>query len=247
MAGDTIDVVVVYPQLLGLYGDRGNALALKHRAAVRDIGVRIVEVQPGEPVPSAADIYLLGGGEDGSMLAAADLLRRDRGLVTAVRRGAPCLAVCAGLQLLACEFAGPDDVIRPGLGLLDVRCWRLTGPRAVGEVVAEPLRLVDEPLSGYENHQGDAVLGPGAEPLGLVRHGVGNGHDRLEGVVQGSVVATYLHGPVLVRNPTLADHLLAAAIGAPLRAWSDPSVDRLRRERLHAAEGILGRLTRPRS
>jgi lipid II isoglutaminyl synthase (glutamine-hydrolysing) len=246
MADETVDVVLVYPQLLGLYGDRGNALALKHRAAVRDIGVRIIEVQPGEDVPSVADIYLLGGGEDGSMLAAADLLKGDRGLVSALRRGAACLAVCAGLQLLAREFAGPDGAIRPGLGVLDVRCRRLTGQRAVGEVVAEPLRLVDEPLSGYENHQGDALLGPAASALGLVRHGVGNGHDRLEGAVQGAVVATYLHGPVLVRNPSLADHLLAAAVGAPLRAWSDPSVDRLRRERLHAAEGLLSRLTRPR-
>jgi CobQ-like glutamine amidotransferase family enzyme len=243
MPSETVDVVVVYPQLLGLYGDRGNALALKHRAAVRGIGVRIIEVQPGEPVPSVADMYLLGGGEDASMLAASDLLRRERGLVAALRRGAPCLAVCAGLQLLACEFDGPDGLSRTGLGVLDVRCSRLTGPRAVGEVVAEPLRLVGEPLSGYENHQGDAVLGPAAEPLGLVRHGVGNGHGRLEGAVQGALVATYLHGPVLVRNPGLADHLLAAAVGAPLRAWSDPSVDRLRRERLHAAEGLLARLT----
>jgi lipid II isoglutaminyl synthase (glutamine-hydrolysing) len=243
VTADTLDVALIYPQLLGLYGDRGNALALKHRAAVRGISVRIVEVQPTDPVPHGADIYLLGGGEDASMLVANELLTADRGLADAVSRAAPCLAVCAGLQLLATQFAGPDGVTRPGLGLLDAACGRLTGPRAVGEVVADPTRLVDEPLSGYENHQGDAVLGPAAEPLAVVRHGVGNGHDRLEGAVQGSIVATYLHGPVLVRNPGIADHLLESAVGAPLRAWSDPSVDRLRRERLHAAEGFLARLT----
>lgn len=237
---DTLDIVVVYPELLGLYGDRGNALALRRRAFVRGLDARIVEASPGEPVPVTADLYLFGGGEDAAMLAAYDLLAEQTPLVRALGRGAPCLAVCAGFQLLSAEFVGPDGVGRPGLGVIDARCGRLTGPRAVGEVVTAPTggQLTD-PLTGFENHQGDAILGSDAEPLAAVRTGVGNGHDGGEGAVQGRVIATYLHGPVLVRNPQLADRLLSEAVGAALPAWSDESVERLRRERLRAQGGLL--------
>jgi lipid II isoglutaminyl synthase (glutamine-hydrolysing) len=103
---------------------------------------------------------------------------------------------------------------------------------------------VPGPILGFENHQGAAVLGPGARPLGRVETGVGNGHEQQEGAIQGRVVATYLHGPVLVRNPGLADHLLEMVTGRELEEFVDPPVDRLRRERLRAAgpRRLLGRL-----
>ena len=234
--GTTLDIAVVYPELLGLYGDRGNALALQLRAQARGIDTRVIEVSPGQPIPESADVYLLGGGEDAAMLAAYEQLTVRPSLVRALDRGAPCLAVCAGFQLLSGEFVGPDGVTRPGLGVLDARCHRLPGPRAVGEVVtAPPGGALSEPVTGYENHQGDAVLGAKARPLATIRTGVGNGHDGAEGAVQDNVVATYLHGPVLVRNPQLADYLLGNAVGAALPTWSDESVERLRRERLRAA------------
>src|SRR5690348_14535597 len=135
MSRDTIDVVLVHPELLGLYGDRGNALALRHRARARDLDVRLVEVVAGEPVPVSADLYLVGGGEDASMVLSHRLLVEDGGLQRALENGAACLAVCAGLQMLSQEFTGPDGAVRRGLGILDVRCPRLTGARAVGEVV----------------------------------------------------------------------------------------------------------------
>jgi CobQ-like glutamine amidotransferase family enzyme len=231
-ATDAITIALVYPSLLGTYGDRGNTLALVHRARARDLPVRVLEISPDDPVPADADVYLLGGGEDSSLLLAYDLLREQPTFVAALERGAACLAVCAGFQLLSERFAGPDGTPRDGLGVLDARCGRLPGKRAVGEVVAEPVALPVGPLTGFENHQGDALLGADATPLGKVGTGVGNGHDAQEGAVQRNVVATYLHGPVLVRNPALADHLLSVATGADLEPYQHAAVERLRTERL---------------
>jgi lipid II isoglutaminyl synthase (glutamine-hydrolysing) len=231
---EAVTIVHVYPQLLGTYGDRGNVLALVHRARGRGIAVRVVDVGLDEALPRTADLYVLGGGEDAAQLLAARCLLADE-RVAAVLAGAPTLAVCAGLQLLARSFLDGDGRPTPGLGLLDVDCGRLPR-RAVGEVVSEPVELPGAPtLTGYENHRGDARLGPAARPLGRIVTGVGNGDGRTEGAQQGTVLATYLHGPVLVRNPWLADELLSRAVG-PLAAYDDGPVDELRAERLAAAD-----------
>ena len=243
MQRERVGIVVVYPRLLGLYGDRGNGIALRHRAEARGIPTELVEVETGDPIPEQGDLYLVGGGEDRSMTAAARLLDAQPALGRAVEAGAGCLAVCAGLQLLSREYVGHDGSVRPGLGLLDVTCGRLPGERAVGEVVARS-EIDGTALLGFENHQGDAVLGPLARPLGAVVVGRGNGHDRLEGAVQGGVIATYLHGPVLVRNPALADWLLARAVGHDLAPLVDARVERLRRERLRAAPTLRARRLR---
>ena len=228
-------VVLVYPDLLGTYGDRGNALALTHRARARDLPVRLIEVAPDESAPASADLYLVGGGEDVSQALAWETLKAEKSIIAALQGGATCLAVCAGFQLLSREFRDRDGDMVAGLGLLDVVCARLPDRRAVGEVVAEPVGIPGLPtLSGYENHQGDAVLGADARPLGRVIRGLGNGDGVTEGAVQGNVVATYLHGPVLVRNPALADHLLETVAG-PLAPLPDEAVERLRRERIAAA------------
>jgi CobQ-like glutamine amidotransferase family enzyme len=241
MADSTLSLILVYPELLGLYGDRGNALALGRRALGRGIDTRIVEVAVGEPIPADGDVYLVGGAEDASMLVALDALRGSSSLSTVLAAGRPCLAVCAGLQLLGRSFTGPDRQTHEGLGVLDVTCDRLTGARAVGEVLVESTDAFGGIVTGFENHFGDALLGPDAAPLGRVRVGVGNGRDGVEGAVQAGIVATYLHGPVLVRNPRLADRLLTAAVGHPLDPLPDPQIERLRRERLRAAEHDLRR------
>ncbi len=235
MHADTeLTVVLVYPELLGTYGDRGNALALVRRAAARGLRTRVVEVAFGDPLPAGGDIYLVGGSEDAAQALAVRSLLEAKGSRD-ILAGSTCLAVCAGFQILARDFAGPDGTRQPALGLLDVSCGRLGGQRAVGEVVTEPVGIPGLPtLTGYENHQGSAVLGADARPLGRVVHGVGNGEDRTEGAVQGNVVATYLHGPVLVRNPGLTDHLLERSTGT-LPPFDDDAVERLRRERLAAA------------
>lgn len=229
---DALRVVHVYPHLLGTYGDAGNALVLRHRAAARGIAVEVIVVQPGEPVPTQGDIYLLGGGEDAKQTAAAHELREDGGLVEAARRGAAVLGICAGYQLLGETFLGVGGAVTPGLGLLDVRTDRLER-RAVGNMLARPVagaRFGD--LIGFENHGGATTVGPDARPIAHVAIGVGNGDGRgTEGAVQGNVYGTYLHGPALALNPSLADQLIVLSVGylAPL---DDVLCERLRDHRL---------------
>ena len=210
--GESLTIVHVYPELLGTYGDRGNVLALVHRAEARGVPVRVLDVGLDEPLPRSGDLYVLGGGEDSAQVLAARCLFADDHAV-AVLEAAPTFAVCAGLQLLSRSFLDGQGLRAPGLGLLDVDCERLA-ERAVGEIVTEPVDLPGAPaLSGYENHRGSARLGSDARPLGRLVAGVGNGDGLTEGAQQGSVVATYLHGPALVRNPWLADELLTRACG----------------------------------
>lgn len=240
-------IVLVYPELLGTYGDRGNALALRRRAEGRGIPSRIVEVPLGDHLPTSGDVYLVGGSEDAAQLLALRSLLHEKAVGDVLHGRAACLAVCAGFQILAREFAGADGHREPGLGLLDVACGRLPGERAVGEVVTEAVGIPGlPPLTGYENHQGDAVLGPAARPLGRVVVGVGNGASHTEGAVQDNLVATYLHGPVLVRNPALADHLLERSTG-PLASFDDEAVEQLRRERFAATQPRASRRSKYRS
>ncbi len=234
MGDSELTVALVYPDLLGTYGDRGNALAMVRRARARGLSVRVVEVNDEQSMPLSADVYLIGGSEDSTQLLALEALRQQPGAAEALA-GSACLAVCAGFQLLGRDFATADGRRVEGLGVLDVTCDRLPGARAVGEIVVDPVGLPGvATLTGYENHQGSARLGSGAQPLGRVRVGVGNGVGDTEGVVKDGVVATYLHGPVLVRNPDLADHLLARVAG-PLAPFEDEAVELLRAERLEAA------------
>jgi len=241
---DALRIVHVYPHLLGTYGDAGNAIVLAHRARARGIAVEVVVVQPGEPVPSQGDIYLLGGGEDAKQTAAARELREDGGILEAGRRGAAVFGICAGYQLLGETFLGVGGVVTAGLGLLDVRTDRLER-RAVGNMLARPVAGSGLPdLIGFENHGGATVLGPGARPLGHVAIGVGNGDGRgTEGAVQGNVYGTYLHGPGLALNPALADRLLATALG-DLAPIDDHLCDALRRHRVQVVLPATARVGR---
>ena len=180
MAGreSTVTIALLFPDLLGTYGDSGNAVILAQRLRWRGIGAEVVTVRAGDPVPAGCELYVVGGGEDLPQALAARQLgaRLDRPLGRAVDGGAAVLAVCAGLQILGTSFVGPDGVQADGLGLVDCVTRRGTGRRAVGEIVVEPVAgLGLPPLTGYENHAGVTSLGPGAAPAGRVRYGVGNG------------------------------------------------------------------------
>ncbi len=224
-ATDPVTVVLLLPEVLGTYGDAGNAAVLASRLRWRGIPADVLTVGWTEAVPSGGDVYVLGGGEDAAQVLACDRLRDSIGLRRALDRGAPTLAVCAGLQILGTEFTLGDGTRVAGLGALDVETRPGGGPRRIGDVVAEPLLAgIDGHLEGFENHGGITELGPDAAPLARLRDpargpvGAGNGTgDRLEGAVsdrgRGNVVGTYLHGPVLARNPALADLLLARAVG----------------------------------
>jgi lipid II isoglutaminyl synthase (glutamine-hydrolysing) len=134
--------------------------------------------------------------------------------------------------VLGHEFANPDGTSNPGLGILDVRTVRGTGRRAVGELLSEPVLAGLPTLTGYENHGAVTHLGPDVQPLARVIHGIGNGGgDGTEGAVSGRILATYMHGPALARNPALADLLLSWVVG-DLTPVDDNEVDDLRAERL---------------
>lgn len=234
MSDSSVQLISIYPALLGTYGDGGNVLALLHRARLYGIDVDVTIVSPGQPVPRDGDLYVLGGGEDTAQVAAANALRVDGGLTAAADRGAAVLAICAGYQLIGHTFPDATGTPSPGIGILDISTDRLPA-RAVGELAANPTKNapdgVFEVLSGYENHAGATHLGPGAQPLANVRAGIGNG-DGTEGAVSGRIVGSYLHGPCLARNPQLADQLLFWITGEQLEQIDEPEVDELRRERL---------------
>lgn len=228
---NALTIVHIYPTVLGLYGDRGNTMVLAHRARARGIEVETVIVDPGDAVPAHADIYLLGGAEDLAQAKAVELLRADGNLGRAVAAGRPVLAICAAFQVLGESFPADGRTIT-GLGLLDVVTVPGT-PRAVGEVIAEPVSLPLGTLTGYENHGGRTRLGADAAPLARVTSGIGNGTgDDTEGAVQGSIIASYLHGPMLARNPAVADLLLERATGAAVAPIDEPLAIALRTERL---------------
>jgi hypothetical protein len=238
---DAVRIALLYPAVLGTYGDGGNAVVLAERLHWRGIAAEVISVGIDQPLPNEADLYVLGGGEDSAQTLAASRLA-DGSLRRAVDRGATVFAVCAGFQILGESFLDAGGEVFPGLGLIDCRTDRLDGSRAVGELLVEPALPDLGVLTGYENHGGRTTLGPAASPLGSVRFGIGNGAADIDGAVQGNVVATYLHGPALARNPVLADHLLSKTVG-PLQPVSDAEADELRRERIHAvtSPGRLGR------
>jgi CobQ-like glutamine amidotransferase family enzyme len=230
----TLRIVWIYPDLLSTYGDRGNLLILRRRAALRGLPVQTYQVRSDQAMPSTADIYLVGGGEDGPQSLAAQRLIADGGLHRAVAQGAAVLAVCAGYQIFGSSFYA-KGVQCPGLGLLDLRSDR-GETRAVGELRGDiDPRLGLPPLTGFENHGGRTRLGPEVMPLARVTAGVGN-DTHYEGAWRGKILGTYAHGPALARNPALADLLLLWATGADsLAPLDDTWADRLRGERLAAA------------
>jgi len=235
-----LTIGLVLPDVLGTYGDDGNALVLRERARRRGIDASVERIMLHDDVPPSCDLYTLGGGEDSAQLLAAARLSASPGLQAAAADGRPIFAVCAGLQVLGHTFRAHGNEVE-GVGLLDVTTAPLTR-RATGELASEPTRAgitaeLSEPLTGFENHMGATVLGPDAAALGRVTRGVGNGADgeKVDGVVQGSVIATYMHGPALARNPQLADLLIARALDIPLAELEPLELDavtKLREERL---------------
>jgi len=223
--GRRADLVIAhqYPDLLQAYGDRGNVITLARRAEWRGFSVRVLGVSRGERIEGAVDLIVIGGGSDRvQALIGADLAARRQRLAVLVRDGTVVLGVCGGYQLLGHRYVGVDGFEVEGLGLLDVTTMaaadRIVGRmRARGCIDGEDFALI-----GFENHAGRTTLGPAATALAQVRAGQGNnGRDRTEGAVQGNVIGTYLHGPVLPSSPRFADLLLERALarttgGAPL-------------------------------
>lgn len=231
---------VLYPDLLNVYADRGNVMVLAQRCRWREIPCSVTPIALGDRVdPNAHDLLYLGGGQDRDMaLCASDLVNTKRqALADARDRGAIVLGVCGGFQLLGHEYRMPNQTIE-GLGLVDLWTSQSVGStRLVGDIALDvDLGLGTKQLVGFENHAGRTHLGPGEQPLGTVRHGHGNnGDDGLEGVKRGTVLGTYLHGPLLAKNAWLADWLIATALGVEQLPALDDRLELLAHTRAYAA------------
>jgi CobQ-like glutamine amidotransferase family enzyme len=217
MAERTLRVCALYPDLMNIYADRGNLLLLERRCHWRGLGFSLTASGLGEALdPAGADLFYIGGGQDRDQrLCARDLasVKRDA-LHEAVARQAVVLAVCGGYQLLGRSYQLGHETL-PGVGLVELETVRSDGPRLIGNVAIEvELDPGDRRvLAGFENHGGRTTLGAGARPLGRVLRGHGNnGSDGYEGVRAGSVIGTYLHGPLLPKNAWFADWLIATAL-----------------------------------
>jgi len=221
-------VCALYPDLMNIYADRGNLLLLERRCQWRGIGFTVTASGLGDPLdPDGADLFYIGGGQDRDQkLCALDLaeVKRDA-LHEAAARGAVILAVCGGYQLLGHSYELGEETL-PGVGLVDLVTVRSDEPRLIGNVAIE-VELepgVGRVLAGFENHGGRTHIGPDAIPFGRVLRGHGNnGTDGYEGVRQGNVLGTYLHGPLLPKNAWFADWLIQTALrrSEPLEPLDD--------------------------
>jgi lipid II isoglutaminyl synthase (glutamine-hydrolysing) len=217
VADRTLRVGALYPDLLNIYADRGNLLLLERRCAWRGIGFELRGIGLGEALdPDAHDLLYIGGGQDRDQaLCARDMVETKReALHAAAGRGAVVFAVCGGYQLLGHGYVMGGERLE-GVGLVDLETVREDGPRLIGNVAIE---LEDgRVLAGFENHGGRTRLGTGTTPLGRVLRGHGNdgrsGFEGVRGGPHGTVVGTYLHGPLLPKNAHFADWLTATALG----------------------------------
>jgi len=218
----TVRVCHLYPGELNIYADRGNIAVLQRRLEWRGHALEVIAAGIGDPIPDDADMYYLGGGQDRDQVIVAEDLAATKAdaLHHAVQEGSVLLAVCGGYQLAGHGYTGVDGTRMPGIGVLDADT--VAGPtRLIGDVVIT-VEIAGASVSvvGFENHAGRTTLGPGSVPFGRVRHGHGNNDmDRTEGAVTRRAIGTYLHGPLLPKNPRLADLLLGWALehatGAP--------------------------------
>ena len=222
----------LFPDYLNIYADRGNIAVLERRAAWRGHELEVRALEPGDELQAGEhDLYYIGGGQDREQeLIAPALAAMGDALKTAVAGGAAALAVCGGYQLFGRSYRDQSGDELPGAGLLPLHT--VAGERRmIGDVLLECELQPGQPrsLAGFENHAGRTYLDEGAVPLGRVLAGFGNdGTSGYEGCRAGRVIGTYLHGPLLPRNPWLADWLLAQALAH--RNGDPPQLDPLEDE-----------------
>jgi hypothetical protein len=245
IAGDDVIIRVghLYPDYLNIYADRGNVAVLARRAAWRGYSLEVVCVSIGDELrPGDHDLLYVGGGQDREQaLVAGDLVAKGAALRAALDGGAALLGVCGGYQLLGRSYRDFHGVALPGVGVFPLDT--VAGDRRmIGDVLLE---CELEPgskrtLAGFENHAGRTRLDPGAEPLGRVIAGFGNdGESGHEGCRVGRALGTYLHGPLLPRNPWLADWLLERALAH--RLGEAPTLDPLPDELEAEAHAVSAR------
>ncbi len=234
----------LYPDYLNIYADRGNIAVLAARARARDIELDVRPIGMRDSIPvGEVDLFYIGGGQDREQeLVALDLEAKSAPLREAVEDGAAFLAVCGGYQLLGRFYRDVAGTELPGIGLLPLHT--VAGDRRmIGDVLLE-CDWAGETLAGFENHAGRTILEAGAAPLGRVVSGFGNdGRSGFEGCRYRRVYGTYLHGPLLPRNPWFADRLLEDALA---HAGVEGRFEPLRDELEHQAHAVSAARARSR-
>jgi CobQ-like glutamine amidotransferase family enzyme len=234
----------LYPEYLNIYADRGNIAVLARRAAARGHELAVEPISLGSPPSDVSyDLFYVGGGQDREQaMIAPDLARRGDAIRAAVDGGSALLAVCGGYQLLGRGYRGRDGSWMPGAALFPHET-HAGEQRMIGDVLLESA-LPEAPratIAGFENHAGRTLLDDGTAPLGRVVAGYGNdGSSGYEGVRVGRAIGTYLHGPLLPRNPWLADLLLSWALAHAVGAEAvplEPLADELEHEAHDVAAG----------
>ena len=240
----TVRVAHLYPDVMNIYGDRGNVIALRYRCEVRGIGFEVTDVSIDDPFDADDfDLVLIGGGQDREQRRIADdLVAKGATLRDAVEDGLPVLAVCGGFQLFGHRYVDHEGGVIPGIGIFDLET-RHPGPRAdrcIGDVV---LATELGEVVGFENHGGRTYLGPRAKAFGRVVRGFGNNaEDGGEGARYRNAIGTYLHGSLLPKNPRLTDELIALALehrqgtSGPLPLLDDAAEVGAHRTAVHVAE-----------
>ena len=205
-----LTIVHLYPQEMNIYGDTGNVLVLAKRLKRRNIDYEVVPVGVGDTIPSNADLIVSGGGQDaGQLRVQEDLLKKKETLVSMAKDGVVMLVICGTYQLFGHRFVTHDGAEIEGIGIFDM------------QTIAQEKRLIGNitidtqfgQIVGYENHSGLTTLGANQQPFGSVLSGEGNNlSDETEGAIANHVYGTYLHGPILPKNPQFADQLLLQAL-----------------------------------
>jgi lipid II isoglutaminyl synthase (glutamine-hydrolysing) len=224
MDAPVIDLLQLYPRDMNIYGDWGNVLVLRKRLQLRGYDVRLHEYNPGDTFPDQVDLIVGGGGQDsGQNKIQADLLQLGGRLRELADDGVPMLAICGLYQLFGNFFKTHTGEVIKGIGLLDVDT--VGGPkRLIGNTVLESEEFGT--VIGYENHSGQTFLKGGTQPLGTVTKGDGNnGQDSTEGARYRNVVASYLHGSLLPKNPAVADFLVRHAALRRHGSFDDAPLD----------------------
>jgi len=240
-----IRVITLYPDVMSIYADRGNLIALRARCRQYGIACDVSAAGIGDELSADADLVLIGGGQDQEQRRiAADLAAKGFRLRDWAEDDVAMLTVCGGFQLFGHFYRTPEGEELPGVGIFDVTTVASApgAPRCIGDVLADTADLGE--VVGFENHGGRTYLGPRARPFARVRHGYGNnGDDGTEGAVYREAIGTYLHGSLLPKNPAVTDRLILAALrhrygpGATLEALPPDAYA----ERAHRAAAEVAR------